>query len=68
MFKVPTMNKKKKEKDNTKNWKRFSVSLNRFELDDVNDSKIIDKLVLKLLISLISLVVYCRFISWTQQY
>ena len=52
MFKVPTMNKSKKEKDNTKNWKRFSVSLNRFELDDVNDSKIIDKLVLKLLISL----------------
>ena len=52
MFKVPTMNKSKKEKDNTKNWKRFSVSLNRFELDDVSDSKIIDKLVLKLLISL----------------
>ena len=52
MFKVPTMNKNEKEKDNTKNWKTFSVSLNRFELDDVSDSKIIDKLVLKLLISL----------------
>ena len=28
------------------------MSLNRFELDDVSDLKIIDKLVLKLLISL----------------
>ena len=35
MCKVPTMNKNKKEEDNTKKWKRFSVSLNRFELDDV---------------------------------
>ena len=53
MFKVPTLNKQKKEeKDNTKKWKRFSVSLNRFELDDVNDLEIIDKLVSKLLMSL----------------
>ena len=37
MFKVPTLNKKKKEKDNIKKWKGFSVSLNRFELDDVSD-------------------------------
>ena len=51
MFKVPTLNKNKKEEDNTKKWKRFSVSLNRFELDDVSDLKIIDKLVLKLLMS-----------------
>ena len=49
MFKVPTLNKKKKEKDNSKKWKGFSVSLNRFELDNVSDLKIIDKLVLKLL-------------------
>ena len=52
MFEVPTLNKNKKEDDNTKNWKRFSVSLNRFELDDVSDWKIIGKLVLKLLMSL----------------
>ena len=52
MFKVPTLNKKKKEKDNTKNWKGFLVSLNRSELDDVSDLKIVDKLVLKLLMSL----------------
>ena len=51
MFKVPTLNKNKKEEDNTKKWKRFSVSLNRFELDDVSDLKIIDKLVLNLLMS-----------------
>ena len=51
MFKVPTLNKNKKEEDNTKKWKRFSVSLNRFELDDVSDLKIIEKLVLKLLMS-----------------
>ena len=51
MFKVPTLNKNKKEEDNTKKWKRFSVSLNRFELDDVSDLKIIDKLVLKLFMS-----------------
>ena len=31
---------------------RISVSLNRFELDDASDLKIIDKLVLKLLMSL----------------
>ena len=53
MFEVPTLNKKKKEKDNTKKWKGFSVFLNRFELDDVSDLKIIDNLVLKLLMSLI---------------
>ena len=52
MLKVPTLNKKKKEKDDTKKWKGFSVSLNRFELDDVIGLKIIDTLVLKLLISL----------------
>ena len=51
MFKVPTLNKKKKEKNNTKKWKWFSVSLNRIELHDVSDLKIFDKLVLKLLIS-----------------
>ena len=32
--------------------KKISVSLNRFELDDVTDLKIFDKLVLKLLMSL----------------
>ena len=52
MFKVPTLNKNKKEKDINKNWKGLSVSLNRFELDDVSDLKIIDKLVLKLLMTL----------------
>ena len=52
MFKVPTLNKNKKEEDNTKKWKGFSVSLSRFELDDASDLKIIDKLVLKLLMSL----------------
>ena len=52
MLKVPTLNKKKKEKDDTKKWKGFSVSLNRFQLDDVIDLKIIGKLVLKLLMSL----------------
>ena len=52
MFRAPTLNKKKKEKDNTKKWKGFSVSLNRFELDDVSDMKIISKLVLKFLMSL----------------
>ena len=40
------------KKDNTKKWKGCSVFLNRFELDDVSDLKIIDKLVLKLLMSL----------------
>ena len=52
MFKVPTLNKNKKEEDNTKKWKRFSLSLIRFELDDVTDLKIKDKLVLNLLMSL----------------
>ena len=52
MFKVPTLNKNKKEEDNTKKWKRFSLPLNRFELDDISDLKIIGKLVLKLLMSL----------------
>ena len=44
--------KNKKEEGNTKKWKRFSVSLNWFELDDVSKFKIIFKLVLKLLMSL----------------
>ena len=52
MFKVPTLNKNKKEEDNTKKWKRFSLPLNRSELDDISDLKIIGKLVLKLLMSL----------------
>ena len=52
MLKVLTLNKNKKEEDNTKKWKRFSVSLNRFEFDDVGDLKIIYKLVLKLLMFL----------------
>ena len=52
MFKVPTLKKNKKEEDKAKKWKRFSVSLNRFELDDVSDLKIVDKSVLKLLMSL----------------
>ena len=37
MFKVPTLNKNKKEKDNTKKWKAVSMSLNRFELEDVSE-------------------------------
>ena len=52
MFQVSTLNKSNKEKYNTKNWKRYSVSLNRFELDDMMDLKIICKLVLKLLMFL----------------
>ena len=52
MFKARTLNKNKKEEDNTKKWKVFSVSSSRFELDAVSDLKIIDKLVLKLLMSL----------------
>ena len=52
MFEVPTLNKNKKEEDNTKKWERFSVSLNKFELEDVSDLMIIDKLVLKLLMTL----------------
>ena len=51
MFKVHTLNKNKKEKDNTKKWKGFPVSLKRFELDDVSGLKI-DNLVLKLLMFL----------------
>ena len=51
MFKVPALKKYKKE-DNTKKWNRFSMSLNRFGLDDVSNFKIIDRLVLKLLMSL----------------
>ena len=49
MFKVPILNKNKKEEDNNKIWKWFSVYLNRLELDDFSDLKIIDKLVLNLL-------------------
>ena len=45
--------KNKKEEDDTKKWKRFSVSLNRFVLDNVSDFKVVDKLVLKLLMSVI---------------
>ena len=41
MFKAPTLNKKKKQKDNTKKWKGFSVPLNRLELDDDGDLKMI---------------------------
>ena len=53
MFKVPTLKKKiKKKKITLKNEKRFSMSLNRFELDDVIDLKIVYKLVLKLLMTL----------------
>ena len=52
MSKVPTSNKYKNQKGKTKNWKGFSVSLNRFEMDNVGDLKIIGKLVLKLLMSL----------------
>ena len=52
MFKVPILNKNKKETGNTKKWKRFSVPLSNFESDDVNNLNIIDKLVLKLLMSL----------------
>ena len=40
-------------------WKWFSVSLSKFELDDVSDLKIIDKLVLKLLMSLRVSQKYC---------
>ena len=51
MFKVTAL-KKYKTEDNTTKWKRFSMSLNRFGLDDVSNFKIIDRLVLKLLMSL----------------
>ena len=52
MLKVPTLNKNKKEKENTNKWKGFSVSVSRFELNNVGDLKIIGKLVLKFLIFL----------------
>ena len=55
MFTVPTLKKNKKEKNSTKKWKGFSMSLNRFELDDVIDLKIIVKLVLKLLYGVLQL-------------
>ena len=48
MFQVQTLKKKKKKITR----KRYSESLNRFELDDASNFKIIDKLVLKLLMSL----------------
>ena len=45
MFKVPTLNKNKKKKKITiKIEKRFSMSLNRFELDDVIDLTFIAQL------------------------
>ena len=60
MFKDTTLKKKnKKEEDNTKKWKRISVSLNRFELDDVSDFKIINKLVLKLSVSKSTSGIWC---------
>ena len=43
---------RKKAEDNTKKWKRFLVSLDRCELDYVSNFTIIDKLVLKLLMSI----------------
>ena len=49
MFEVPALNKNEKEKHSTKKWQRFPISLKTFELDDVSDLKIIEKLVLKLL-------------------
>ena len=51
-------------------WKRFSVYLNRFELDNVNDLNIIDKLVLKLLMSLRISQEYgvLQLSSWTTRY
>ena len=36
----------------TKKWKGFSVTFNRFKFNDVSDLKIIGKLVLKFLMSL----------------
>ena len=41
MFKVPTLNKNRKEKYNTKTWKVVSMALSRFELGDVGGLKII---------------------------
>ena len=52
VFKVPTLNKDIKKKKITKKWKGFWASLNKFELDHVSYLIIIDKLVLKLLMSL----------------
>ena len=52
MFEVPALNKNEKEEYSAKKWQRFPISLKTFELDDVSDLKIIDKLVLKLLMSL----------------
>ena len=52
MFKVPVLSKNKKEQDNTKKWKGFSVALDRFELDDLSDLGIIGKFALKLFMSL----------------
>ena len=49
IFKVPALHKYKKEEDNAKKWKIFSVSLNRFDLDDISHLKIIGKFILKLL-------------------
>ena len=46
---VSSSNSEKKAEDNTK---RFLVSLDRFELDYVSNFTIIDKLVLKLLMSI----------------
>ena len=47
MFKVPTLNKNKKEEDNIKNGKDFQCPWT-----DLSDLKVNDKLGLKLLISL----------------
>ena len=52
MKKFQHWTKIKKKNIALKKWKGFSVSLNRFELGEVTDLKIINKLVLKLLISL----------------
>ena len=41
MLKVATLNKNEKEKDSNKKWKECSVSLNRFQSNDVSDLKII---------------------------
>ena len=49
---VSSSNSEKKAEDNTKKWKRFLVSLDRCELDYVSNFTIIDKLVLKLLMSI----------------
>ena len=51
-LKFQHLTKRKKEKNNAKKWKEFSVSFSKFELDDVSELKIIGKLVLKFLMSL----------------